>query len=122
MLLGAVLGSLGQIDERAARSHADLASRLPSPGDTPAVVLPVDVERSPLWRLGVFAQQRDLAARGWSVRFVDRDADEVERVGLLDGSDVGAVVLPDDVAPPIGWHRVAEFDSTTLWSRRPAAG
>ncbi len=122
VLLSAVLGSLGQIDDRSARSHADLASQLPPPGDTPAVVLPVDVERSPLWRLGVFAQQRDLAARGWLVRFVDRQAGEVERGGLLDRSDVGAVVLPEDVAPPTGWHRVTEFDSTTLWSRRPTDG
>ncbi len=122
IVLGALLGSFAGLDQRAARSHADLVSQLGPPdriGQT--VVIPEDVEQLPLWRLGVFAQQRDLAAAGWNVRFVGSGPADPPIGASLDVHDVGAVILVEGVSPGSGWRRAADFSDATVWRAEPDA-
>lgn len=116
LVVGSCLATATAVEHHSQLTRPELVAALGSPvGDVDRVVLPADVEALGLWRLGVFAQQRDLIHRGWRLDFVDRSSAST-RTGPA--ADVGALVLLDDVVPDLTvWAPVAEFGGATLWRR-----
>lgn len=116
LVLGSCLATVTAVEHHTQRTRPDLTAELGAPaGDMDRLLLPSDVEELSLWRLGVFAQQRDLVHRGWQLEFVDRIS---AAAGRHAAADVGALVLLDDVTPDgTGWAPVAEFGGATVWRR-----
>jgi hypothetical protein len=116
LVVASCLATATAVEHQAQRTRPELVASLGAPDPTAdRVLLPSDVEELGLWRLGVFAQQRDLVHEGWRLDFVHLSS---ASVGARPKVDSGALVLLDDVAPEgADWTPVAEFGGATVWRR-----
>lgn len=116
LAVGSSLATLTVVEHHRDRTHPPLAAQLGSPdSDRPTAAIASDVEHLGLWRLGVFAQQRDLVHLGWKVEVLDESS--VTVASAVEHS-TGALVLLGGVEPNgNNWQPVTEFGGATLWRR-----
>jgi hypothetical protein len=117
---GAVLGTLETAQSHRRNTPTDLLAEIGPPprSGTPALVA-ADVVALPEWRLGVYAQQRDLSDAGWGVVLVDADSAAIGG----DPARAGLLVLADGVTPHGGdWSDVTEFGGATVWQLERSGG
>lgn len=117
---GAVLGTLETTLEHRRNLPTDLVAEIgPAPRPGSPAIIAADVVDSPAWRLGVYAQQRDLVDAGWSVTVADVDS---ARIAARPGR-ARLLALGEDATPPgRGWTAVGELGTATLWRLDRADG
>jgi len=113
LVVGSCLATITTLEHHSQRTRPELAGQVGGPrADRDQLHLAADVERLSLWRLGLFAQQRDLVHLGWDVEVVDESSRRI--AGTRDPS-VGALVLVEGVEPDSStWAPVATFGGTIL--------
>ena len=118
LVVGAVAATMFTLDRHHEVVQADLAPLVGEPGPAgTSLVVATDAELLPSWRLGIFAQQRDLAQRGWHVQFDRGDSEQL--AGPAGGAaPPAALLLVDGIRPDgDGWRPVARFRDATIWRR-----
>lgn len=121
--LGGLVSAATTIERHRVVNHPDLAQFVGGTEQGPdRMVVPADAEQLPAWRLGVFAQQRDLTHRGWNFEFTAEDSREVASAAE-DDDRIGALILLEGVRPPAaGWQAAAEWAGATIWVRSARPG
>lgn len=119
LLVGVLGATFTTLERHAQRSQPDLISTIgPAPAHGTVATLADDVETLPLWRLGIYAQQREFAAVGWSIRVDARSSRQLAAAASTsDEQQPALLILRDGARPGTDWQQVAEFGDATVWRR-----